>query len=386
VAATIINFSRISTGNNIAALIQDVNNAADLVTNVGDYESELVTVDATIVSSFSDAGAEHIAAQIETNAISGEPDLMFRIPQVLNQTLRLTPGCTITVTGTPFWRYNNVAEISAWHAADVTIRTCCGDGTTDPGEQCDDNNLEPFDGCSPTCQNDAQHLLITEVAITSTDAEFIEIYNPSSSPVDLTNVYLADYNTYYEIATSTNPSSSDFWAQFPSGTQIPAGGFMVVATQGASEFYSVHGVLPDFDMDTSDASAPDMLGDYTGSTSLTNTGEMLVLFRYTGGDLVADYDYFLWGNTTHAMDKSGITVGSGTYLGETADASQIPITPSHGYGESYQRCDSAESTETKAGSNGITGHDETSEDFSAAFLLMTQPTPGGPPPANACMP
>ena len=28
----------------------------------------------------------------------------------------------------------------------------CGDGVMDPGEQCDDNNTDPFDGCSATCQ------------------------------------------------------------------------------------------------------------------------------------------------------------------------------------------------------------------------------------------
>lgn len=28
----------------------------------------------------------------------------------------------------------------------------CGDGVLDEGEECDDGNLSPFDGCSPDCR------------------------------------------------------------------------------------------------------------------------------------------------------------------------------------------------------------------------------------------
>jgi cysteine-rich repeat protein len=33
--------------------------------------------------------------------------------------------------------------------------TRCGDGTKDKGEQCDDGNLNPYDGCSPVCALEA---------------------------------------------------------------------------------------------------------------------------------------------------------------------------------------------------------------------------------------
>ena len=41
-----------------------------------------------------------------------------------------------------------------WHPANVSTQcyaTVCGDGHKEGTEQCDDGNLRPFDGCSPTC-------------------------------------------------------------------------------------------------------------------------------------------------------------------------------------------------------------------------------------------
>ena len=39
----------------------------------------------------------------------------------------------------------------AAHNIPCTIEVC-GTGVVDPGEQCDDNNTTPGDGCSSTCQ------------------------------------------------------------------------------------------------------------------------------------------------------------------------------------------------------------------------------------------
>jgi fibro-slime domain-containing protein len=45
----------------------------------------------------------------------------------------------------------------AWHLgtpATQCYQTTCGDGRKEGSEQCDDGNLRPFDGCSPTCTNE----------------------------------------------------------------------------------------------------------------------------------------------------------------------------------------------------------------------------------------
>ena len=50
------------------------------------------------------------------------------------------------------------------------------------------------------------HLLITEV-LAPPDADagkaFVEIYNPTGQSVDLSEYYLANYNTYYQIVNGT---------------------------------------------------------------------------------------------------------------------------------------------------------------------------------------
>ncbi len=75
----------------------------------------------------------------------------------------------------------------------------CGNGVLDPGEQCDDGNLIPGDGCSPTCTIEsgvaAGSIVITEImanpkAVGDTTGEWIELYNPGSDPVELAGLTL----------------------------------------------------------------------------------------------------------------------------------------------------------------------------------------------------
>ncbi|MFC2030031.1 hypothetical protein ACFLWA_04800, partial [Chloroflexota bacterium] len=85
------------------------------------------------------------------------------------------------------------------------------------------------------------HLLITELVVTPTEGEFIEIYNPGASAVILTNVYLTDATLeptkyYYNIVTGSNAGSgysSDFHVRFPSGATIGPGAYQTVALNGS---------------------------------------------------------------------------------------------------------------------------------------------------------
>jgi hypothetical protein len=49
-------------------------------------------------------------------------------------------------------------------------------------------------------------------------------------------------------------------------------------------------------------------------------------------------------------------------------------------GSSIERC-GVEAGETTMGGNGITGHDETSENFALSFVVQAMPTPGA---VNGC--
>ncbi len=277
---------------------------------------------------------------------------------------------------------NNQADFTGY------VVNLCGNGTIDTGEECDDSNRDSYDGCSNTCLDDAVHLLISEVVVTPTEGEFVELYNPTSAAIALDNVYLADYNSYYTVAQGTGgPGANDFIAQFPAGSSIPAGGFVVVSIQTATDFSSIYGVFPDFDMDAADTGAPAMTVTLGTDAGLSNGSEMLVLFSWDGtSDLVQDLDYVLWGsNTNPAMDKSGINAGSSTYLADTTPASQMSTSSANSSGTSLERCDTSEGAETDTGGNGLTGNDETSEDLSATFVVGT-PTPGAPPAAATCGP
>lgn len=253
------------------------------------------------------------------------------------------------------------------------------------------------------------HLLISEVGILADDAEFIEIWNPTGQPVDLSNYYLSDNSAYYTITNGPwNPDQTpgtDFVAQFPPGTTIPADGAIVIGANPLG-YEAVFAGCPDLFL-TSDGQpvscgggdVPSMLvpangsvGDQAGAL-LSNGREMIVLFTWDGSSTaVKDVDYVTWGadfTDSSRVDKSGVT----GYQNDTPRGSQssanatFPLeggAPEAGPGaaRSIERCDAQEPGETLAGGNGSTGHDETSEDFSVSFSTQEVPTPGA---KNSCL-
>jgi len=134
-------------------------------------------------------------------------------------------------------------------------------------------------------------------------------------------------------------------------------------------------------------------GSINNQGGLTNSGEMAVLYYWDGqSDLVQDIDYAVWGDKVEAVDKSGISIDGpdpdaviSSYLNDTPIAQQISISSAdpHSAGESIQRLSFIENSESQSSGNGITGHDETSEDLATSFQVGN-PNPGtGPTPSNA---
>ncbi len=81
----------------------------------------------------------------------------------------------------------------------------------------------------PPPQPTAERLLLTEIVVTPTGGEFIEIFNPGAAAVDLSDVYLTDATFaggnvfYYNIVTGSDAGGGgfgDFHARFPDGAQI----------------------------------------------------------------------------------------------------------------------------------------------------------------------
>jgi len=244
-----------------------------------------------------------------------------------------------------------------------------------------------------------QEILLTEIVVTPTAGEFVEIFNPTASAIDLSDYYLTDATFaggstyYYNIVTGTNAgggSFGDFLARFPDGASIGAGEYQTIAMTGSVDFFSVYGSYPTYELfDDGTANGEQVMregiaGSINGQGGLTNGGEVVILFYWDGAsDLVTDVDYVVWGDKDEAVDKTGVVIDgpdadadTSAYLPDTAIASQDVIeTGAHAFGVSWQREDLTEGTEATSGGNGVNGEDETSENLSATWCRFT-PTPG----------
>ncbi len=270
---------------------------------------------------------------------------------------------------------------------------------------------------------DADHLIITEV-VTNTrvinsdrrGSEFIEVVNPTAGAIDLSNVYLTDgvFSTnsvfYWKIADGIPSAATigggifkDFHARFPDGYVMAAGDTVVISVNGSNQYLEAYGQLPDFEL-YEDANTPDtvpeMVAVFPGSVNggsplgeinttllptLDEGSESLILYSWDGSsDLVADVDFVFWGTNSNVLfNKDGVTVGAGTYLNDTPTASQVPISSSqHTWGESFARLSAEEGTETATGGNGISGHDETSENLGTTWEVSGTQNPPQAPAAH----
>lgn len=253
------------------------------------------------------------------------------------------------------------------------------------------------------------HLIITEFVISPTAGEFVEIYNPTSETINLSNYYLTDATFagggtyYYNIVTGANAGGGtfgDFNARFPEGATIAPGEHQTIAMVG-NGFFNTYGVQPTYELFEDGPAAddiPDMREATPGSIAnqggLTNDGEVLVLYYWDGAsDLVQDVDYVVWGDKAEAVDKTGVSIDGpdadstpSSYLPDTPIAQQFVVNTEndadpnpHNDGSSAQRKLNVEDLENWTGGNGITGHNETSENTSwmgGIWSINAPATPG----------
>ncbi len=259
-------------------------------------------------------------------------------------------------------------------------------------------------GTAPDPGDFPAKLLITEVATIGTDQEFVEIYNPGTEDVDMSQYFLTDAshnsgNYYWRIAEG-NPGPttigggafSDFHSQFPAGFTLAAGDTIVVSMAGTQLYSGTFGFLPDLELWEDDAfpdNVPDMrwvFGDEVNNSiinrtganpstpTLTNGSEVVILYHWDGvSDGVTDIDIFHWlepgGSTSFLFSKTGVTIGSHSYLPDTATSAQTPFAVGADFEFSYQRIDASEGAQIQTGSNGVLGRNETSEDLNNTFEL-----------------
>jgi hypothetical protein len=208
---------------------------------------------------------------------------------------------------------------------------------------------------------------------------------------------------YYQIVQGGGGGGSfgDFNAKFPDGATIAPGEHQTIAMSGSDGFNTTYGVDPTYELFEDGAQAdaiPDMLEATTGSINgqggLSNDGEVIILYYWDGAsDLVMDVDYVVWGDKAEAVDKTGVSIDgpdaasdATTYASDTAILDQTIVNTDndedgnpHDDGMSAQRLLDVEDLEMWTGGNGITGHDETSENTSwkgGIWSLNIPATPG----------
>ncbi|MCK4666344.1 T9SS type A sorting domain-containing protein [Candidatus Dependentiae bacterium] len=246
----------------------------------------------------------------------------------------------------------------------------------------------------------AAHLLLSEIIVTPTAGEYIEIYNPTGSTITLSDYYVTDatYSSggayYYNIVTGADYGGGgfgDFNARFPDGATIAPLEYQTISIPGSDDFYTTFGSTPTYELfeDGAPDAIPDMreavAGSINGQGGLTNSGEIVILYYWDGiNDLVIDIDYAVWGDKDEAVDKTGIAIDSATdtdaltttFEDDTLIANQeVLYTDDHEIGYSFSRIDMTEGTEIKWFSNGITKHDETSENLSVTWNRFYVPSP-----------
>jgi len=220
----------------------------------------------------------------------------------------------------------------------------------------------------------ADHLLLIRIVTQPDAAESFSIYNPTDSPIDLTNYYICDDEDYYKMQTASDlaPSNSikGFTAQFPPISIDAYDTLVVILHANYTDYYGVS-LLPDLVMyvdqnnsmiETEEGSfgAP-VQGDGDPVPKLDDEEELLILFFWDGNpsSAIQDVDYFIWGNSQNAIDKSDLS----GYQNDTPFENQFYFEGSAEKDYAYSRIGDEEIGEKETDGNGITGHDETSENF-----------------------
>ncbi len=119
-------FSRSSSGNPIGSYAQSVNTVDfTQATNLNDWESRLITMNAGVSSSGVSVGTGFRGFNVAT---TGTPDagttFRLRLPVPLADTEDLQPGCSVNVTNGAMWRFNAAAQPSAFTSTQLMGSTC----------------------------------------------------------------------------------------------------------------------------------------------------------------------------------------------------------------------------------------------------------------------
>ncbi|GAB4524662.1 MAG: hypothetical protein Fur0018_08380 [Anaerolineales bacterium] len=150
-------------------------------------------------------------------------------------------------------------------------------------------------------------LLITEVLFDPAGdepaGEWVELYNPYTTPLDL---------SAYKLGDAESAGKGEGMYQFPPGAQLAPQSAIVIANNAAA-FHTVYGRWPDYECNESDPFVPTMrkyLWWASGNINLSNTGDEILLLDEN--DQPADA--LSWGNSQVFLDPSAARPPEGSSL------------------------------------------------------------------------
>ena len=281
---------------------------------------------------------------------------------------------------------------------------CGGDGPAD-GYDCNSNCIEEIDACG-VCGGTNNNAYICDYGMDENDllsddnyiylsydnSIWINIIDPAITNFENVNFKLSN-GVIIESSFTNNDISidkefwrnnyNDFFIQFPENSIIEPGETQIISMHNDSIFHDYYYYYPDYnihDLKTNSSENFDgnnQVFDYLSHSG--NNGESLMLFYWNGiSNKIEDVDYVLWGSRGLAVDKTNI-VDSNDYPLYEPDLNPdfqayLDNTMNH---FSYNRILSdqnqyVELGETKPG-NGITGHDETSENLNDSWVSTFNP-------------
>ncbi|HCL00175.1 MAG TPA: hypothetical protein DHW42_08760 [Candidatus Marinimicrobia bacterium] len=226
------------------------------------------------------------------------------------------------------------------------------------------------------------HLVISEIVLQPKEREFVKIYNLTDAALDLSNYYLTDGTDtvngkfYYNLPIGSDfhsGSGTDFMVRFPDAYSIPAKSSILISIMTKSAYETNYGETPDLSIKEDFRHAVDTMSTIgTAPYYLDDYKETLVLFYWDGSSpTVQDVDYILWGSTDYAIDKSAVAgYAADTPVDQQKFIPWFEIFQVHDNGQKLKRI-SDEGTESQSGGNGITGHDETSENLDQTWTVVS---------------
>ncbi|MBI5497002.1 MAG: lamin tail domain-containing protein [Deltaproteobacteria bacterium] len=89
-----------------------------------ELDAERVTVRGVMGVSPVSAGTGFHKFRLDTAGSPAPSQLFLRAPTSVFVSLGLAPGCDVTVSGTPMWRFSLEAQVAAWQTADIIVNSC----------------------------------------------------------------------------------------------------------------------------------------------------------------------------------------------------------------------------------------------------------------------